>query len=235
MAKTPATVERFVIHAETSKDDMGHVVAELIKRGLTNVGYELITDVVTFRKNGARKAHDVTGNDFARAFLKENASFAAIQIVKHFQANDRTDGMAYKAIRELVKEGALKKLGPGNYQRAGVKALPAPKGKRPATHTGPRQEIGNKDVILKRIKGRRRFTLRELREHFANIKRNPHSVSPIISKLFHAKLVTQIEDGVYAWGNVKTKKVAKKIQAAVRKKRDAPVAQASSPLERTNG
>ncbi len=128
MAKTPAaTVERFVIHAETSKDHMGHVLAELTKMGLQNVGYELVTDIVTFKNNGPRKLHEVTGNDFAREFVQENASFAAIQLVNHFKANDRTDGMAYKALRALVQEGAVKKLSPGNYQRAGVKALPAPK------------------------------------------------------------------------------------------------------------
>jgi hypothetical protein len=229
MAKTPAaTVERFVIHAETSKDGMGHVLAELTKMGLANVGYELITDVVTFRKNGGRKAHDVTGTEFARAFIKENASFAARTLVNHFKANDRTDGMAYKAIRDLVQEGALKKLGPGNYQRAGVKALPAPKGKRAGTHVGPRQEIANKDILLKLIKGRAKFTLKEVRNHFASIKRNPHSVSPIITKLARAKIVTMIEPGTYAWGNVKKKKVVKKTPAAVRKKRDAVVAQSSS-------
>src|SRR6267378_4217383 len=145
MAKTPhATVDRFRIHAETSKEQMGDVLAELTKMGLANIGYELVTDVLTFRsKNGPRKVHEVTGDDFARAFVQENASFAAIQLVNHFKANDRTDGMAYKAIHNLVQEGAIKKLSPGNYQRAGVKALPAPtpKGKRSATHVGPRQEI----------------------------------------------------------------------------------------------
>lgn len=236
MAKTPTTtVERYMIHVEASKDDMGHVVAEAIKRGLTNIGYELITDVETFRKNGTRKPRGVTGNEFARAFLKDNASFAAIQLVNHFKANDLTDGMAYKAMHDLVKSGELKKLGPGNYQRAGVKALPAPKGKRPATHVGPRHEIGNKEVILKRIKGRARFTLAELRGYFSNTGRNPKSISPIVSKLFQAKLVTQLESGVYAWGKVKKKKVANRTPAAVKKKRAATVAHASQPLERTDG
>ena len=231
MAKAqPATIERFRIHAETSKEHMGHVLAELTRMGLENIGYELVTDVLTFRsKNGPRKVHEVTGDDFARAFVKDNASFAAIQLVNHFKANDRTNGMAYKALRTLVQEGAIKKLSLGNYQRAGVKALPppAPKPNAPKGRGGAvrRHEIGNKDVILKRIKGRARFTLKELRDHFSNIRRNPHSVSPIISKLFHAKLITQLEDGVYAWG--------KKKKVAVRKKRAAPVAQAS--LERTDG
>ena len=169
MAKTPpATVDRFRIHAETSKEHMGHVLAELTKMGLANIGYELVTDVMTFRsKNGPRKVH------------------------------------------------------------AGVKALPAPKGKRP-THVGPRQEISNKDVLLKRIKGRAKFTVGELQDHFTNIKRNPKSVSPITSKLAQAKIITLIELGTYAWGK---KKIAKKKQ--VRKKRDAPVA--SPSLEKTNG
>jgi len=230
MAKTPpATVDRFRIHAETSKEHMGHVLAELTKMGLANIGYELVTDVLTFRtKSGPRKVHEVNGDDFARAFVKENASFAAIQLVNHFKENDRTDRMAYKALRALVKEGAIKKLSLGHYQRAGVKALPAPKPSAPKGRGGAvrRHEIGNKEVILTRIKGRRRFTLKELRDHFANIRRNPKSISPIISALSHVKLITKLEGGVYAWGK---KKIAKKKE--VRKKRDASVA---SP-EQTNG
>src|SRR5882672_8716363 len=104
MAKAPATEERFRIHAEASKDNMGHILAELTKLGLANIGYELVTDIVTFRKNGPRKLHEVTGNDFARAFIKENASFAAIELVNHFKANDRTNVSAYKAIRYLLDE-----------------------------------------------------------------------------------------------------------------------------------
>jgi len=177
------------------------VLAELTKMGLENIGYELVTDVLTFRsKNGPRKVHEVTGDD----------------------------GMAYKAIRALVQEGAIKKLSLGHYQRAGVKALPAPKPSAPKGRGGAvrRHEIGNKEVILTRIKGRRRFTLKELRDHFANIRRNPKSISPIISALSHVKLITKLEGGVYAWGK---KKIAKKKE--VRKKRDASVA---SP-EQTNG
>ena len=208
---------------------MGHIMAELIKLGLQNVGYELVTDVVTFRKNGARKVHEVTGNDFAREYIQENASFASIELVNHFRGNGRTLASAHKAIRNLLQEGAIKKLSAANYQRADVKALPAPKGKRSATHVGPRHEIGNKEVILKRIKGRAKFTMKELRDHFSNIRRNPHSVSPIIAKLGQAGIVTVIEPGVYAWG--KKKKIAKKKQ--VRKKRSVPAA--SPQLEQTNG
>src|SRR5258707_11800808 len=109
MAKTPpATVDRFRIHAETSKEHMGHVLAELTKMGLANIGYELVTDVLTFRsKNGPR---EVTGDDFARAFVQENASFAASQLVRHFQENDRTSASAHKVIRLLLDAGEIKKL-----------------------------------------------------------------------------------------------------------------------------
>jgi hypothetical protein len=235
MAKAPsATEERFRIHAESSKDEMGHILAELTKLGLQNIGYELITDVITFRKNGARKVYDVTGTEFARAFLKENASFAAIQLVNHFKANDRTNGLAYKAIRDLVGTGELKKLGPGNYQRAGVKALPAPKYKRPAPHVGPRQEVGNKEIVLSLIKGRAKFTVKDLQNQFSKKGRNPKSVSPIITKLAQAGIIRMLEPGTYAWGKVKKKKVTKKTPAAVKKTRGAIVAQASL-TERTDG
>jgi len=156
MAKTPpATAERFRIHAESSMEHMGFVLAELTKLGLQNVGYELITDVVTFRKNGARKA-------------------------------------------------------------SAAPASPVPKKRL-------RREIKNKDVILKRIKGRASFTLKELRDHFMNIGRNPVSISPLVDQMLKANLVTRLDAGVYAWGKVKKKKAAKKTVVAVKKKRDEPV------------
>jgi len=235
--KAPATVERFRIHAETSMEHMGFVLAELTKMGLQNVGYELVTDVLTFRtKNGPRKVHEIRGVDLLREFLQGTASFTMAQLIKHFAANDRPASTADNAIRALIKEGAIKRLSMGNYQRAGVKALPAPKEKKLRRERN-RYEINNRDTILKRIKGRTKFTLKELRDHFANIKRNPKSISPLITKLAQAKIITLIEPGTYAWGKVKKKKVAKKTPTAMRKKRGAgaDVTQASSPLEQTNG
>src|SRR6266850_6612103 len=118
MAKAPATVDRFRIHAETSKEHMGHVLAELTKMGLLNIGYELVTDVLTFRsKSGPRKVHEVTGISFARAFVQENASFTAIQLANYFKQHDRNASSAYTAIRDMLKDGEIKRLSVGNYQR----------------------------------------------------------------------------------------------------------------------
>ena len=235
MAKTPvATVERFRIHAETSMEQMGHVLAELTRMGLQNVGYELITDIVTFKNNGPHQTFDSTGPEEIIKFIEQHPTFNISEIVTAFKAMGRTAGSAYESVRALVKRKILVGLDPGNYQRAGVKALAA--SKKEMTRRGGKHnvyEINNKDTILKRIKGRARFTVEELRDHFRSIKRNPKSVSPITSKLAQAKIITLIEPGTYAWGKVKSKKVANKTRAAVKKKRGA-AAQASS-LEQTNG
>jgi len=195
-------------------EQMGHILAELTKLGLSNIGYELITDIVTFKKNGPRKVHDVTIDAFAREFIAENASFGAIELVNHFRANDRPANSAYGAIRNLVQEGFLKKLSAGNYQRADVKALAPPKKptkdkalKRPA-NKARRYETKNEDVILKRIKGRSKFTVKELRDLFLNQRRNPKSVGPIVALLAQAKVITALGSGTYAWG----KKVGKKVK-----------------------
>lgn len=240
MAKTPTTtVERFRLHVEASKDDMGHVMAEAIKRGLTNIGYELITDVETFRKNGARKTFETSAAEEIAKYVNDHPTFPISDVIAAFEAEGRTAGAVYSGIKTLVEKKILVKLGKGNYQRVDVKTLAPPTGGKTQTRTRPankvqRYEISNKDVIIKQIKGRARFTIKELRDHFTNIRRTAASVSPIINKLFNAKVISRLEDGVYAWGNVKTKKVANKTPVAVRKKRDAQAAQASS-VERTNG
>jgi len=219
---------------------MGHILAELTKLGLSNIGYELITDIVTFKKNGPRKTAEpatTTAAEEIAEYIKEHPTFKIGDIVAFFKTMGRARGAAYEGVKALVKKKILVRLSPHNYQRADVKALapPAPKaiGKKRRGQVAP-YGISNKDLILKRIKGRAKFTTKELRDHFTNMRRNPVSISPIVDNLLKAKVITRIESGTYAWGKVKKKNVAKKTPVAVRKKRD-DVAEASSLEGTANG
>jgi hypothetical protein len=235
MAKQPAaTVERFRISAETSKDAMGHILAELTKMGLQNIGYELITDIVTFRQNGQRKPHNVTGDNFAREFIQQHEGFTTSELVDHFKKNERTPGSAYTSIRNLITQREIQRLSPGQYQRIEkLLALPAPSkanGKAKHRSKKARYEITNRDVILKRIKGRARFTVKELQDHFTNTRRNPKSVSAVIDKLLRDKAITRIESGVYAWSK-SAAKVKSRTPTHANADRDAPVVRASPGVD----
>jgi hypothetical protein len=183
MPKAPAvTRDRYKISAETSLEEMGFVVAALTKMGVQNINYELITDVRRFHGNGERKVHEVGAEEFAAAFVKENASFKAIALVKHFVAAERTAGAAYSALKTLVEKKAVKKLGPGHYQRADVKSLPKPK----------HFEITGEEAIWNKVKSRKSFTTQDLRALFNEAGRNEASVSPILDKMLKHKRIKRI-------------------------------------------
>jgi hypothetical protein len=196
MAKEPEIVELCRIHADTTLDQMGHVFAALSRLGLTNIGYELITEVSTFKQ---KQSHDVKAEDFAKEWLKEHPTFKVGELVKHFEANGRTAGAAYTAVRNLVEKNDLKKLDPGNYQRHDVKAIAAPE--KPGTGTHPKTNrflISGKDAIWRHIKNRKQFKTTELAVLFRAQGRAPHSASPIVHELLKEGRVKRITDGEYA-------------------------------------
>lgn len=208
MAKNqPETVDRFRIFAETTSEAMGPLLAQLTKMGLENIGYELITDVVSYNK---RAKHETSLRDVAMAFLEDNPTFKASTLAHHLRELGRGHSSAHSIIRDLVADGTLRKLGGGNYSRADVKAIgsntkvsgtktsdvgekPSLRGKH---HKAP-QEITNLEFIWNKIKGRKRITSLELRDFFNQEKRNPKSISPILSKMVVTKMLRSTGVGEY--------------------------------------
>jgi hypothetical protein len=215
MAKEVITTDRYQIHAETSLEQMGFVVAALTRMGLLNIGYELITDIHAYKKGAERKVHGVNALDFAKEWIKEHATFKASELVKACEGDGRSSGTAYGSLRDLVKAKVLRKLGPGNYQRTDVKALEAPakpKSKR-GTSNAP-YDVPNKTVISKWVGNKSRFKLADLTAHFLSIGRNPKSVSPIVTKMMQAKFIKAVGFGEYV---VKKKEI--KVKNKLRKQR----------------
>lgn len=227
MAKQPETIDRYRIFAETSIEQMGFVLAALTKMGLEKVGYELITDVVNFKE---KKVHDVKSEDFAKVFLEENPTFRAIDLVNYFRAAGRTPGAAYTVIRNLVDTKVLRKIGPANYQRADVKALapPSMRGKHGKTAT---YDMPNKDLITKFIKGRKKVTMRELRDLFVKEGRNEKSISPILTVMTKAKAIKVVASGQYEVLQKAAKPTAavKKPAAKAKPAKEKKAAEASAP------
>lgn len=201
MAKsTPETSDRFRIFAETSSEEMGPLLAQLTRMGLQNIGYELITDVVRFNQN-ERVKHDTGAEEFALSFLTNNPTFKVLDLVRHFEADDRPGNGAYSVVRRLVEKELVVKLGPGNYQRADVKAIAAPAVKEKETHTrrgkSPRYEVSNETLLLKYIRGKKRVTVQQAGAYLEGEGRNKKSASPLIGKFAKDGLLKQIEPGNY--------------------------------------
>ncbi|TAI63889.1 hypothetical protein CWO89_21895 [Bradyrhizobium sp. Leo170] len=173
---------------------MGPIIAMLTRMGVRNIGYELRTDIPAF---ASKTAHDIKAEDFLTAWIADHPTFKAIDAVRHFRADGRTNGACYTALRTMVEKGTLKKLSSGNYARADVKALESPKPHKAASKTVKHERTGREE-IERFIRNRKSFTVAQLRELFRQQERKGKSVSPIIVKLLGAKTIKRIGAGEYA-------------------------------------
>lgn len=195
-------ITRVRIFAETSVPFMGPLLVQLAKLGLENIGYEFIADVRTFNKRlGEQK--EVKAIDFAAEWIKEHATFKAIELVRHFKADNRPPSSAYSVLRDLVSTGVLNKLALGNYQRADVKAIAAP------ADSYKRHDVSNRDLIWRHIKNRKKFTSNDIAVLFRAHKRPESSGTSVIAKMCHEKILKRIGEGAYAVLKKATKKAAK--------------------------
>src|SRR4051812_13278788 len=116
--------DRFRIMCEAKDVEMGPIIAQLSRMGLTNVHFELITDVPMFNK---KIQHEVKAEDFLRAWIENHPTFATKEAIGAFREAGRTDGSGHTALRMLVEKKVLKKLAGPNYSRSDVKAIAAGK------------------------------------------------------------------------------------------------------------
>lgn len=209
MAKQPPETQyRFRIVCEVDQEQVGGVLADLTRRGITQIGHEMISDVVTFNRTGPRKVYDSKGKEFAKAYIADNPTFRINDLVKHFEANGRTSGAGYTAVRDLVREEFLTKLSPGHYQRADIKAIEPPAPREHDVHAAKkhkrlggatqRYDVSNRDLILKHIGKRSKFTAGEITALFKQNKRPTNSASSQISQMTTAGILRKTgTDGEY--------------------------------------
>jgi hypothetical protein len=232
MAKE-ATRDRYRIHADTSLEEMGVVLAALTRMGLQNIGYELITDVRAF---GHNKTHETSAEYEVTEYIKDHPTFTIADVVAHLKSQGRSAGAAYTAVRVMVQKKSLVKLSPGNYQRADVKAIAAPKPAKTAPGNGHARtvfSITGKDSIWRQIRNRKKFTSQELTVLFRAQGRNPNSVSPLLTAMVVAKQIKQTGVGEYV---VLKKAVTVKGAKTKKAKSGASVAkQTTSPNPSLNG
>jgi Fe2+ or Zn2+ uptake regulation protein len=189
MPKLP-TVEFFEVTVQCPKDVLGELVADLNKRNLTHVNFNLVSATKTFTKNAKP---EVASQDLLAEWIKEHPTFKAIEAVKYFEEQGRTKGSTYPALGILVEKGVLKKLGPGDYARADVKALAPPKKKRVAKGPPKTFDKRGEDVVLSYAKRNHgRFNTPKLVEIFQREGRAKNSVYASIDALMKQKLVKRV-------------------------------------------
>jgi len=233
MAKEPTTHTKFRIFADVSAENMGPLLAALTNMGLENIGYELVTDVVTYNKRNNGIKHENTAEEALQGYSIENPTFLIADAIKHFITLGRTKAAIYTAAAVLVKNGFLKKLGPGSYSVATIKAIEPPKEPKSTkakakdktkqqkaapekrTRSGgsvPKYPVPNKVLIAKAIGQKKKFSMDDLKVCFESEHRNLKSISPILTNMIKARQIKVIGKGLY--------EVTSKI--SFKKKKDRP-------------
>jgi hypothetical protein len=197
MAKLP-TIDRFRISCEVEVSDLGPIIAQLTKMGLTNVNFELMTEIPAF----AQKAHHaVKAEDFLREWIGEHPTFSAKEAVAHFRQSGRTDGACYSALPKLVADKTLKKVGPGNYARSDVKAIAAPKKEKKAAKAiaNAQKYPVSHAAFIERIAKRKHghFTTADIKTAFEKQGRPASSASPSINELLTKQVIRRVGGGEY--------------------------------------
>ncbi|WP_166304385.1 hypothetical protein [Bradyrhizobium sp. 2S1] len=165
---------------------MGPIIAQLSRMGLTNIGFELITDVPAFKRN---ERHEVSAEDFALAFVNEHLTFSGRDLSAHFKAAGRTASSSYYAVRKLIGAGEIVDLGDRNYQRADVRAIEPPK-----TETAPKKfdTPASAEILKFARKHGGKFNTEQLVALFAEQGRARGTVYGSVNKMLTEKLIKRV-------------------------------------------
>jgi hypothetical protein len=129
MAKQPETVDHFRLTINRlTPQQLGVVIADLAKREIFDIRPELITDVVTFRKNKPNKPKKKQRAPIVRKLFDKNASdvilaharkhggkFNTQQLLPVFAKQDRARNSIYATLDTLMKDKLIKRTGKGEY------------------------------------------------------------------------------------------------------------------------
>jgi hypothetical protein len=221
--KTPEIREFFRLTVNRLPPSLlGDVMADLVKRGITEISHELVTEALTFKNN---KQHETTGAELLEPWTVENPTFRARDVAKFFQEHGRTGAGSHFAIKSLVEKGVLRKLDEnGHYARTDVKAIEGPKAKKkkdkPAKIERERHEIDHREFILRYMRQHGgRASRQKLMAYFEAHDRKPTSVGGALNMLIQKKMLKQLGEGEYV---LLTKGGAKPAPKKIAPKKTAP-------------
>jgi hypothetical protein len=208
-----------MLSAPTPKAMLGEAVAALTKLGLSEVHFELMTDVPAFARNNS--GHEIKATDFLEAFIADHPTFSQKDVTAAFKADGRLPSASYYAMTKLLEQGSIKKLDDdGNYSRADIKQIEAPKKEK--TKEKPARDhfdVDHREFILRYARQHNgRFSLAKLREHFVKNKRKPASIGGAVHYLLTTKKAIKALGGgefvLVSKAEPKTKKPAAKLNGA---------------------
>lgn len=174
---------------------MGPLLAQLTKMGLENIGYELITDVVSF------KTRNTDNRAVIMEWIGDRHEFQLAELRKMFRDQGRAASSVDYTMKMLVQDGTLVPLGDGHYRRSDPQ-LPAPAQQRPerasVDRRAPQYTTSNRALMWSVIGKRKTFEVSLLRERFREEGRPLSSLYSQLSKLTKEGHLKQLDgEGKY--------------------------------------
>jgi hypothetical protein len=219
MAKQPETQDRYRIQADNIPlEGLGPVLAALVRLGIINVTYELVTDILAYK--AAPRVFDVEAIDAARTFIKQHHTFKARELTRVFEQEGRSAANGFSVMKRLVELGELRKLGGGHYQSTDIKALAppaaeaepesAPAARNSKAGVAPkRYPVSSIIVVMNAIAKRKQVTRAEITEIMLENGRPKKSVDGVIGKLKEGGKLKNISEGLYEVNKTKPEKAMK--------------------------
>lgn len=174
---------------------MGPLLAQLTKMGLENIGYELITDVVTF------KGRNTDNGAVIREWIAQRPEFQLAELRQFFRERNRNPSSVDYTMKVLVEDGTLVALGDGHYRRSDPQLTgPEQQPQQPRiakTRKSSHYAVGNRVLMWQTIGKRKRFNVSELNEVFKREGRPSSSMYSQLSKMVHEGVVKSLGDGDY--------------------------------------
>lgn len=211
MAKKQIEMQvRWRVSAEIEQGNLEAVLTTFLSLGITNVGYEMITDIATFRQ---KKQFAKPPRKMIDEYIAAHEEFTVREVLAVLEKEGITYQAIYGYLSELQAGKTLARIAPGRYRRQDTikliehhpKPSAKPKTVKPKQDKPPRKPRGlaafgmsGAELIWKKMKHRAgTFTNAELERLFEAAGRSPKSVSPQIKKLLDDKVIARVEEGKY--------------------------------------
>lgn len=224
MPREPETVDRFKLSAHVELPDMGPLLAQLVRMGLTDIHYELVTDVIQFRNNrqrhpasapvepeplmlpkpnkrgGHRKdKFAVSGEDVIWRHVKNRTiPFMVKELHTLFKGLGRTPASASPLLHKMTEAGVLKRISKGVYQvdKGRPKRNKSPAAAKAHNLNAKHYDVSNRDLVLGYAQDHPTFTAADIIALFKGKGRPKASASATVSVLCGKGTIKKSSEGM---------------------------------------
>lgn len=203
--KKPETQLRYRVHCETQDLlGLGPLVATLTEMGYQKVGFELVTETLTYKRSNNGMSQRTRRDEITAAFIDENPSFRTHEFKNVIRDAGFSDATAYKLLNDFVTNKTLRR--DGDQYHVAVNKVPVP------TNDRKTYDVSCHELVVgfaKKHQGK--FTREQVQQVLRTHKRPISQASAVCSTMMKKKLAKRVGPAQYVLlAAAKKKPTAKK-------------------------